>query len=255
MKHFYRENGFTVSDRMDIDRPRFTNIWGVSDQDLFDHARTIFDRQAAKGQPFFSIIMTTSNHSPYTFPVGIDGVRPHGGGRSDGVRYADYALGEFIAKSTTEGWYRNTLFVIVADHGARVYGSERIPLPSYEIPLLVMAPGRLTPRQVSEPIGQMDIAPTIMGLLGLPYTAPFFGQNVFAEPEQSRVLLFNHNHDVALYQNGKLTVLGLHNSVQTYVYRLGESQLQKIDNDPGQSDLATAYYQIAFKMFREHSYL
>jgi phosphoglycerol transferase MdoB-like AlkP superfamily enzyme len=255
MKSFYAGNGFTVSDRMDIHQPRFTNIWGVSDQDLFDHARSFFDRQAAQGQPFFSIIMTTSNHSPYTFPVGIDGVRPHGGGRRDGIRYADHALGEFFTKSTTAPWYRNTLFVVVADHGARVYGSARIPLSSYEIPLLIMAPGRLSPRQVNDPISQMDLAPTVMGLLGLPYTAPFFGQNVLAEAQQTRVLLFNHNHDVALYQNGKLAVLGLHKSVQTYSYQLGGSQLQMIDNDPGLTDLATAYYQTAFRMFQQHTYL
>ncbi|MGE4403616.1 MAG: LTA synthase family protein [Desulfobulbus sp.] len=255
MKPFYSENGFTVIDRLEISNPRFTNIWGVSDQDLFDHARSTFDQQAQNGKPFFAIIMTTSNHSPYTFPVGIDGVRPHGGGRTDGVRYADHALGEFFAKSKKSPWYDNTLFVVVADHGARVYGSERIPLPSYEIPLLIMAPGHLLPRQVAAPISQMDIAPTVMGLLGLPYTAPFFGQNVFAQKDNSRILLFNHNHDVALYQNDKLVVLGLHNLVQTYQYRLGSDQLKEIPQDPGLTDLATAYYQTAFRLFREHAYL
>jgi len=255
MKNFYSANGFTVSDRMDIEHPGFTNIWGVSDQDLFDHARRTFAEQSQKGKPFFSIIMTTSNHSPYTFPVGIDGVRPHGGGRSDGVRYADYALGEFLQKSKLTDWYRNTLFVVVADHGARVYGSERIPLPSYEIPLLIMAPGHIRPCQIDTPISQMDIAPTVMGLLGLPYNAPFLGQNVFAQEANKRILLFNHNHDVALYENGKLVVLGLHNSVQTYSYRLGGNQLLEIKEDPSLTDLATAYYQTAFRLFREHAYL
>ncbi len=187
--------------------------------------------RAATGAPFFSIIMTTSNHSPYTFPVGIDGVRPHGGSRLDGIRYADYALGEFFEKSKNAPWYENTLFVVVADHGARVYGSERIPLQSYEIPLLIMAPGHIQPQQVASPISQMDIAPTVLGLLGLPYQAPFFGQNMFAANEQSRVLLFNHNHDVALYQDGKLAVLGLNNSLHTYRYRLGEDRLEEIAND------------------------
>lgn len=255
MKPFYADNGYAVSDRLDIEHPRFSNIWGVSDQDLFDHARAYFDQQAATGAPFFSIIMTTSNHSPYTFPAGIDGVRPRGGGRQDGIRYADYALGEFFEKSTNAAWYANTLFVVVADHGARVYGSERIPLQSYEIPLLIMAPGQIEPRQVASPISQMDIAPTVLGLLGLPYQAPFFGQNILAENEQSRILLFNHNHDVALYQDGKLAVLGLNNSVHTYRYRLGEDRLEEIANDNALADLAAAYYQTAFNLFTQREYL
>jgi len=255
MKSFYAGNGYAVSDRLDIENPRFTNIWGVSDQDLFDHARTYFDQRAASGAPFFSIIMTTSNHSPYTFPVGIDGVRPHGGSRVDGIRYADHALGEFFKKSKDAPWYDNTLFVVVADHGARVYGSERIPLQSYEIPLLIMAPGRVQPQQVAGPISQMDIAPTVLGLLGLPYEAPFFGQNAFAANEQSRVLLFNHNHDVALYQDGTLAVLGLNNSLHTYRCRLGTDRLEEIANDNRLADLAAAYYQTAFNLFARHAYL
>ncbi len=255
MKTFYAGNGYAVSDRLDIENPRFTNIWGVSDQDLFDHARTYFDQREASGAPFFSIIMTTSNHSPYTFPVGIDGVRPHGGNRMDGVRYADHALGEFFAKSKDASWYKNTLFVVVADHGARVYGSERIPLQSYEIPLLIMSPGHVQPQQVASPISQIDIAPTVLGLLGLPYQAPFFGQNVFAANGQSRVLLFNHNHDVALYQDGKLAVLGLNNRLHSYKCRLGEDRLEEIADDNAVADLAAAYYQTAFNLFTQHTYL
>ena len=176
MGAFYSGNYFVVKDRNDIKNPRFGNIWGVSDQDLFTYAKTCFDQASADNTPFFAIIMTTSNHSPFTFPEGIEGVRARGGNRYDGVRYADYALGEFFRQIESAPWYRQTLFVVVADHGARVYGSEKIPLPSYEIPLLIMAPGRLAPQQIASPVSQMDIAPTVMGLLGFPYSAPFFGK-------------------------------------------------------------------------------
>ena len=254
MGPFYRSNGYNVSDRLDIEHPRFANIWGVCDQDLFDHARAYFDERSANGEPFFSIIMTTSNHSPYTFPVGVDGVRPHGGGRRDGVRYADYALGEFFDKSKNAAWYANTLFVVVADHGARVYGSQQFPLASYQIPLLFLAPGRLQPREVTMPVGQIDIAPTVLGLFGLPYTAPFFGENVFAQADQDRVLLLNHNHDVALYKQGKLAVLGLHNTADTYDCALDTAQLRPAAKDERLLDLAAAYYQGAFDMFMHHAY-
>ncbi len=255
MKSFYSENGFAISDRLDIENPKFSNIWGVSDQDLFDHARKYFDHQAAGGAPFFSIIMTTSNHSPYTFPEGIEGVRSRGGSRRDGIRYADHALGEFLEKSKSAPWYTNTLFVVVADHGARVYGSQQFPLQSYEIPLLIMAPGHLEPRQLNSPISQMDIAPTVLGLLGLPYNAPFFGQNVFAENDAAKILLFNHNHDVALYQHETLTVLGLGKSAHTYGYRLGGDRFDDAPYDRDLTNLAIAYYQTAFDLFMQHKYL
>ncbi|WP_310598803.1 LTA synthase family protein [Desulfobulbus sp.] len=256
MGEFYGSNDFAVKDRNDIDNPRFGNIWGVSDQDLFAFAKRYFDAASAANAPFFSIIMTTSNHSPFTFPDGIEGVRAKGGNRYDGVRYADYALGEFFRQIESAPWYRQTLFVVVADHGARIYGSEKIPLPSYEIPLLIMAPGRLAPRQIVTPASQMDIAPTVMGLLGLPYSAPFFGQDVLAEGnDTAKVLLFNHNHDVALYQNGRLAVLGLRDAAHTYTYRLGDDSMREIPRDEAMVDLATAYYQTAYNLFVRRQYL
>ena len=254
MNSFFADNGFAISDRLDIDDPVFTNIWGVSDQDLFRHAREYFDNESRAGTPFFSIIMTTSNHSPYTFPAGIKGIPPEGGGRNAGVLYADYALGDFFNKAKDHSWYKNTLFVVVADHGARVYGKEQIPINSYEIPLLIMAPGHLKPRQINTPLSQIDIAPTVLGLLGLPYEAPFFGQNVLAGKNTASVLLFNHNHDVALYRDKKLVVLGLRNAENTYAYQLGSSDFTEIDNDRELTQLAVAYYQNAFDLFKEHHY-
>src|SRR3546814_5408102 len=106
--------------------------------------------------------MSTSNHKPFTFPSGIAGVQARQGGRKSGVRYADYALGKFFDAAKMHDWYRNTLFVIVADHGARVYGAADVPLHSYEIPILILAPGHLPPGRSDTLISQLDIAPTVM---------------------------------------------------------------------------------------------
>ena len=254
MNPFFRGNGFAISDRLDIKNPIFTNIWGVSDQDLFRHACSYFDDLSQQGKPFFSLIMSTSNHSPYTFPAGIPGVIPKGGGRNEGVIYADYSLASFFARARQHSWYADTLFVIVADHGARVYGEAQIPIASYEIPLLIIAPGRISPKQIQTPISQIDIAPTVLGLLGLPYQAPFLGRDVLAENSTPATLLFNHNHDVALYTDGKLVVLGLRNQVNTYQYTLGSETFRKIADIPELTDLATAYYQCSFELFTEKHY-
>jgi len=254
MNAYFRGNGFAISDRLDINNPIFTNIWGVSDQDLFRHARSYFDKLFKQGKPFFSIIMSTSNHSPFTFPSGLPGIPAKDGGRNAGVLYADRALHDFFTNARENPWYKNTLFVVVADHGARVYGEAQIPILSYEIPLFIFAPGHITPQQVQTPISQMDIAPTVLGLLGLPYKAPFFGRDVLAQNTASPILLFNHDHDVSLYRDKQLVVLGLRNTVNTYQYQLGTNEFHKIKDNQKLTDLATAYYQCAFELFQAHHY-
>lgn len=155
----------------------------------------------------------------------------------------------FSDKSKSASWFNDTLLVVVADHGARVYGSQQFPLASYQIPLLLLATGHLKAGEATMPISQIDIAPTVLGLLGLPYTAPFFGQNAFAEADSDRVLLLNHNHDVALFKQGKLAVLGLRNAAATYDCKLDTAQLHLVVKDEHLLDLGAAYYQSAFDMF------
>ena len=256
MNHFYGNNGFTLSDRTDIADPRFANIWGVSDEDLLAHALGYYDGQHADGKPFFSIVMTTSNHSPYTFPAGIPGIPAEGGGRKAGVRYADYALGRFMDAAKKHAWYDNTLFVIVADHDARVYGRAQVPVEHYRIPLLFHAPARLSPGVCETAISQMDIAPTVLGLLGLGYTAPFYGQDVLHLPPGAKhPILLNHNHDVALLDKGQMVVLGLNQSVDSYDYDAQQKSLVKTPPLTELTDLATAYYQTAFELFKHHGYI
>jgi phosphoglycerol transferase MdoB-like AlkP superfamily enzyme len=255
MNHFFGTNGFEIVDRQSIASPRFANIWGVSDQDLFDKALSQFDAEHASGRPFFSIVMTTSNHKPYTFPPGVPGVPEKGGGRAAGVRYADFALGEFVRKAEQHAWFRDTVFIVVADHGARVYGKADIPMKSYRIPLLMYSPHHIAPRRVDTLTAQIDIAPTVLGLLGLAYQAPFFGQDVLSHPEAQRVALFSHNHDVAVFRDGKLVVVGLGRSSSSYSYDAVTDQYTPITAEPDLEKLAVAYYQVAFDLFRQHRYL
>ncbi len=255
MNYFYSHNDFTVSDRTDIHSPKFANIWGVSDEDLLHHATDYYDHLSTLQQPFFSIIMTTSNHKPFTFPEGIPGIPSHGGGREAGIRYADYALGRFFEEVQHHEWFEQTLFVIVADHGARVYGKAEIPLQSYEIPLLILAPHHLAPSKIEREISQLDIAPTLLGLLGLEYEAPFFGQNIFNRPVTEPIpLLFNHNYTVALLEGNELAILGLQKAESTEHYDPKNHDLTVAKRDQSQIDLAIAYYQVAFEQFSHHWY-
>ncbi len=256
MNAFYAGNGFRVLDRADIDHVRFENIWGVSDEDLFDRAIRHFSEQHARHEPFFSIVMTTSNHKPYTFRPGLEasGIPAQGGGRAAGVRYADYALGYFLREAEKQPWFDDTVFVVVADHGARVYGKAEIPLSTYEIPLMVFAPKHIAPRRVDTLMSQIDVAPTVLGLLGLPYEAPFFGQDVLHTPDAGRIALFSHDHDVAIYRDGRLAVLGLDGTVRDYLYDRGHETFERARPDPTLDALGIAYFQTATELFQSHRY-
>jgi arylsulfatase A-like enzyme len=198
--------------------------------------------------------MTTSNHKPFTFRDGVPGVPVSGGGRAAGVRYADFALGYFLAEAKKRSWFDNTVFVVVADHGARVYGKADIPLRTYEIPMMVYAPKHIAPRMIETLTSQIDIAPTVLGLLGLEYEAPFFGSNVLACELCERIALFSHNHDVAVYRDGELEVLGLGKTEHTLAYNREKDRYTSLAPDRQLSDLAVAIYQTAYEQFQARKY-
>jgi phosphoglycerol transferase MdoB-like AlkP superfamily enzyme len=256
MNYFFANNGFEVLDRRSIEDVRFENIWGVSDEDLFDRSLSHLDALHSTGEPFFSIIMTTSNHKPFTFRAGLEsfGIPASGGGRAAGVRYADYALGQFLEKAAGHAWFADTIFVVAADHGARVYGVQQIPLKTYEIPLMLYSPKHIPPRRVDALMTQIDIAPTVLGLLGLPYEAPFFGQDALNAPAENRVALFNHNHDIAIYREGHIVVFGLKKKVDTFRYDPATDTYAAIPRDPALERLGIAYFQTAYELFEQHRY-
>jgi phosphoglycerol transferase MdoB-like AlkP superfamily enzyme len=253
MNYFFGHNGFEVLDRSAIDTVRFENIWGVSDEDLFDLSLKHFDTLHARSKPFFSIVMTTSNHKPFTFRKGLEhlGIPEQGGGRHAGVKYADHALGYFLQEAAKHPWFDDTLFVVVADHGARVYGKTEIPLRTYEIPLLVYAPKHLPPERVDTLMTQIDIAPTVLGLLGMPYRASFFGQDVRRADPAKRIAVFNHNHDVAILRDDHMAVLGMNRKVGFYHYDRPTETYTKIPRDEGLEALGIAWFQTASELFRD----
>lgn len=201
--------------------------------------------------------MTTSNHKPFTFRTGLEseGIMATGGGRQSGVRYADYALGYFLQESRKQPWFEDTVFVVVADHGARVYGKAEIPLETYEIPLMIYSPKHVAPHQIDTLMTQIDIAPTVLGLLGLPYEAPFFGVDVLHEPtNHTRVALFSHNHDVAILRDNELEVFGLGKTDEAFGYDPVARTLTPGEDDVALRQLGIAYFQTAAELFKTRRY-
>ena len=249
MNYFFGNNGYKVIDRTDMPKPNFANIWGVSDEDLFRNAFRVFDEQHQKGERIFSVVMTTSNHKPFTFPAGVPGVKPEGGGREAGVRYADYAIGWFIDELKKKPYFENTLVVIVADHGARAYGRASIPLPTYEIPFMVYSPKHIAPRRFDGLTSQLDVAPTVLGLLNISYDSLFFGKDTMIGDAQSRVAVLNHNRDIALLHNEQLAQLGFRKTRSMTSYDKDTRTLARLANDEDALRDAAAMFQIAYDAY------
>jgi phosphoglycerol transferase MdoB-like AlkP superfamily enzyme len=156
----------------------FENVWGVADEVLYANALQALNGKAAAGKPFFAQIMTTSNHRPYTYPDGRIDI-PSPGGRRGGVKYTDWAIGEFIREAKQQPWFSDTLFVFVADHCAAVAGRTRLPVAKYRIPLIFYAPHMLQPGEYTQRMSQIDLAPTLIEVLGKNGDDHFFGRSFF----------------------------------------------------------------------------
>jgi hypothetical protein len=158
-----------------------------------------------------------------------------------------------------ENFWTNTIFAVVADHGARVYGEQSIPIHSYEIPLLIAGPAVVErPRRIGQLGCSLDVAPTLLGLIGRPYQSTFFGQDLLnSEAERGRALL-NHNRDIGLLAHERLVVLGLRKSEEFYIGnpKLTEMKLLRIPG-PLERELQTdamALFQVADDLYTHQRY-
>jgi phosphoglycerol transferase MdoB-like AlkP superfamily enzyme len=133
-----------IVEQSDFPPGEFSTAWGVSDQaDPRPRSLTEMENMEATGKPFFTMILSVSNHRPYSYPPGTIEPLPGLKRRQNVVRYADWAIGRFFRAAREKSFYDHTLFVVMGDHGARVYGAATIPLASYQVPILMIAPGIL----------------------------------------------------------------------------------------------------------------
>ena len=194
MKDFFSGNGYAVLDRTDISDKdiHHETIWGVADEDLFTLAMKTMDKKSKGTKPLFAHIMTTSNHRPYTYPDGRIEI-PSGTNREGAVQYTDWSIGKFLKDAESRPWFKDTIFVILADHTSRGRGRTDLPHENFRIPLWIYAPGVIEPGSNDLLSSQIDVPPTIMGLLNIPYTSTFFGQDIIKDgPRNQRAFMANY---------------------------------------------------------------
>jgi phosphoglycerol transferase MdoB-like AlkP superfamily enzyme len=255
MGPFWRGIGFDhVWDQNDIHHQSFTTVWGVSDEDLFAEALERMDDHTQGGQPFLLTMFTVSNHRPYKFPqthVKWDKTLES---RANTARYADWAFGNFIDKARSRPWFDNTVFVFVADHGHKVNGAAEVPLYRYRIPLLFYSPGHIPARKVDTLAAQIDLTPTLLGLLGMSYESHFFGIDLMRVPPDGGRIAVAHDFSVAFARPGHAVVLNPDGTERGYRFTPGSEALPREPVDEHLSIEARALTQTAHRMFYKHEY-
>ena len=216
MKDFFTGNGYEIVDSKSFSPQEvtFSNIWGVCDEDMANKAIKVMNEQAKTGKPFFNHWMTVSNHRPFTYPDGKIDIPPTLKKRIGGVKYTDYALKHFFELAKQQEWYKNTLFVIVADHCASSAGSTELPLDGYRIPCFIYA-DFITPKKVDTLVSQIDVMPTVLGLLNFEYTSKFIGQDVFSGYYTPRAYIATYQ-DLGYLSPTHLTIVSPLNKIRQY---------------------------------------
>ena len=257
MNAYFDANSYRSVDRRSIPPARieFENVWGVADEHLYDHALDEIDREKAAhgGRPVFVHVMTTSNHRPYTYPAGRIDI-PSGKGREGAVKYTDHAVGHLLAQARKRTWFKDTIFVITADHGASARGTAQIPVEKYLIPLFVYAPAHVAPRRIDRLMSQIDIPPTLLGLLDFRYYTKFLGRDVLrSAPETDRAFVGNFQ-TLAYMKDDRITVLQPKRKVEQFRLEQGRRYVP-LPADAAMAREAIAYYQVASHLFRNGLFL
>jgi phosphoglycerol transferase MdoB-like AlkP superfamily enzyme len=252
MNYFFANNGYKDVDRRDIPAGatiHSENVWGVADEDLYTLALGQMDKIHDAGKPFFLHIMTTSNHRPYTWPKGRVVAMPQGK-RDGAVKYTDWAIGDFIRRMRAKPYFRDTVFVITADHCADSSGKARIPINRYRIPLLIYSPAHIPPRHIERMISQIDIPPTLLGLLHFSYRSRFFGHDVLdLPPERDRAFPSTYQN-LGYLRGDRLTILSPGSEVeQVNPDPVTGSAVPYPQVDQAEVHQAIAAYQVAYDEF------
>jgi phosphoglycerol transferase MdoB-like AlkP superfamily enzyme len=207
MRGFFTGNGFQkVVDRRDMN-PVFEGSWGASDEDLFNKSLERLKTLHDSGKPFFSLIFSSSNHEPFQFPDGrITLHDPQKQTVNNAVKYADYALGRFIAEAKKQDYWKDTVFLIVADHDNRVYGDSLVPIKKFHIPGLILG-ADVKPKVIQPIASQIDLAPTLLSLIGVSSEHPMIGRDFARDSETPGRALLQFDNYFAWLEGTTATIL------------------------------------------------
>ncbi|HXD37500.1 MAG TPA: LTA synthase family protein [Rhodanobacter sp.] len=238
MKSFFLGNGFDeVIDQPKFQvKPGFTGSWGASDEDMFNelHHRLMQDGD----KPNFTLAFSVSNHTPWEYPAGRIKATEPAASVQNTVRYADWAIGQFFERAKKSPYWDHTVFLIVADHDARVFGASLVPVRHFHIPALILGAG--VPVQRDEHIvSQIDLAPTLLSLIGISSVHPMLGADLTRRYPDRAIMQYGDNYGYLKYD--QLVVLQPHQPARQFHYEVDGEKLTPVPLDPTLDKLALAH--------------
>jgi phosphoglycerol transferase MdoB-like AlkP superfamily enzyme len=256
MGYFFSNNGYHVLDRSNIPDKRIHHetAWGVSDEDAFGITLDECDQTYSKGKLFFNHIMTVSNHRPFTYPDGRIDIPSAAQLREGAVKYTDYAIGKFLKDASHKPWFNNTIFVIVADHCAKSAGKTDLPINRYHIPCFVYAPQIVKPKIENRLFSQIDLAPTILGMMNISYESRFMGFDLFKTSPQNDRLFISTYQDMGYVKNDTLVILSPQKRVTGFKIDFTTGNNIPIVLDKNIIDEAVSWYQGASFLYKGGKY-
>ena len=171
----------------------FDGTWAIWDEEFLQYYAEVMNQMP---QPFMTALFTATSHHPFAVPERYkQSLHQEGHPILTCIRYTDQALRRFFAAASRMPWYRNTLFVITADHtNVNLQPSYNTPLGTFSVPIIFFSPSGLLPTGMSDATAQQtDIMPTVLGLTGssTPYIA--YGQDLLATPaDQTWAIHYNN---------------------------------------------------------------
>lgn len=256
MGYFFSHNGYTVLDKRDIPSSliNHTTAWGVDDEAAFNYMLQQCDRQFNNGKLFFSHLMTVSNHRPFTYPEGRIDIPPSTQSMQGGVKYTDFAICKFLKDARQKPWFNNTLFIIVADHCAKSAGKTDLPVNRYHIPCLIYAPSLVYPKTEESLTSQIDLIPTILGMMNMSYQSRFMGYDIYRTPKQNRRIFISTYQDMGYIKNDTLVILSPQQKIETFKIDFITGAANKISASERLNNEAIAWYQGASWLFKNNGY-
>jgi len=256
MRQFFTGNGFQkVTDRGDM-KPKFEGSWGASDEDLFDKSLERLKTLHAANKPFFTLIFSSSNHEPFEFPDGkIDLHEQPKQTVNNAVKYADFALGKFIRAAKQEGYWKDTVFLIVADHDNRVYGDSLVPIHKFHIPGLILG-ADIEPKTIKPIASQIDLGPTILSLLGVSSEHPMIGRDFVRDSTTPGRALLQFDNNFTWLDDTGATILQPDHGPLAGKYDATNGRLELLSTPPekAQVERAMAHVMLPSMLYREQRY-
>lgn len=256
MAYFFNRNGYKVLDKEDIPESMWhhTTAWGIDDEASFNYALEQCDKNFAANKLFFSHIMTVSNHRPYTYPDGRIDIPPSTQSIEGAVKYTDFAINKFLLDAGKKPWFNNTLFVIIADHCSKSAGKTDLPVNRYHIPCWIYGPALIKTGIEKRMFSQIDLDPTILGLMNMSYTSRFLGNDIFrTDPSNERIFISTYQ-DMGYLKDGKLVVLSPRQKVKMYKPDMRTGVNSPIPLEDSLVKQAIAWYQGASFLFKNGGY-